>query len=90
MSGHRLAFFELRVDRRTTRLADGTIVYSDGLGSYGCQSILCDVLYVPCLTTSFFSSDQFATVYRHIYRGHLDFPTRERSIAALKLLDDLL
>jgi len=85
MTGCRSAFFELKGDRRPVRLADGMVIYLEGLGSisflstYGYRiiRILRDVLYVPRLTTSLFSSNKFAKDYRQTYRELLEFPTRK-------------
>ena len=59
------------------------VIYLEGLGSINFQStlgyriILRDVLYVPSLTTSLFSSNKFARDHRQIYRELLDYPTRK-------------
>ena len=95
MSDRRSAFFELKLDRRTIRLADGTIIYSEGLGSirflstYGYRIILRDVLYVPRLTTSFFSSNKFANFTVLFIESSAIFQRANGSIAALKLLNSL-
>ena len=83
MNGRRLAFAELRVDRHPIRLADGMVIYSEGLGpinfhsTLGYRIILRDVLYVPSLTTSLFSSNKFAKDYRQTYRELLNYLTRK-------------
>ena len=83
MSGRRSAFAELRVDQRPIHLADGMVIYSEGLGSInfhstlGYQIILRDVLYVLSLTTSLFSSNKFVKDYRQTYRELLNYLTRK-------------
>ena len=83
MSGHRQAFYELRGDRRPVRLADGMVVYSEGVGSVrfvsscGHSVVIHDVLFVPRLTTSLFSANKFAREHRHTHLEVLEYPERK-------------
>ena len=83
MSSCHSAFAELRVDQCPIHLADGMVIYSEGLSSInfhstlGYRIILCDVLYVLSLTTSLFSLNKFAKDYCQTYRELLNYLTHK-------------
>jgi hypothetical protein len=72
MSGDRSAFRDLKPDRRAIRLADGKVVYSEGLGSIrfpsdcGYAITIHDALYVPNLAANLFASNKFAKQHRDL------------------------
>ncbi len=81
MTSHRSFFLMFRGDRCPIRLADGMIVYSEGISSirflstHGFCIVIDDVLYVPRLSTNLFLSNKFAGEHREKYREILDYPT---------------
>ena len=82
MSSHRSIFLGLKPDRRAIRLANGSVIYSEGLGSIrfssncGYYVTIHNVLYVPSLSSSLFASNRFAREHRDSYSEVLDFPQR--------------
>ena len=66
MTDRRSAFFTFMGDRRPIRLADGTVVYLEGIGSisflstHGLHILINVVFYVPRFSTTLFLSIKFA------------------------------
>ena len=83
MSGARSAFSSLKSDRCPIRLADGKVIYSEGLGSIrfvsecGYTITIHDVLFVPLLTVSLFASNKFAKEHRDTHSEVTDYPKRK-------------
>ena len=82
MSSNRSAFSSLKSDRRPIRLADGKVIYSEGLGSIrfvsncGYEIPIDNVLYVPFLTVSLFASNKFAREHRDTHSEITEYPKR--------------
>ena len=82
MSGDRSIFLGLRKDWRAIHLANGSVIYSEGLGSVHFLSdsnyfiVINDVLFVPSLASGLFASNRFAQEHRDDYSEVLDFPVR--------------
>ncbi len=80
MTSQCLAFLTLQGDRRPIHLADGMVVYSEGIGSitflstHGYRIIIHDMLYVPHLSTNLFLLNKFAREHCDRYREVLDYP----------------
>jgi hypothetical protein len=83
MSGARSAFSSLKSDRRPIRLADGKVIYSEGLGSIrflsDCGYIITihNVLFVPLLAVSLFASNKFAREHHDTHSEVTDYPKRK-------------
>jgi len=83
MTGCRSAFAKLEPDRRPIRLADGKVIFSDGIGSVrfvsscGSKIVINHVLYIPVLATSLFSANRFAREHRDTHFEVLDYPERK-------------
>ena len=82
MSYRRSIFSDLKPDRRAIRLANGSLIYSGGVGSIrflsncGYYITIHNVLYVPTLSSNLFASNRFAREHRDSYLEVLDFPQR--------------
>ena len=80
MSRDRSIFLGLRSDRRAIPLANGSVIYSEGLGSICFMSdsnyyiIIHDILFIPPLASGLFASNQFARRHRDDYSEVLEFP----------------
>jgi hypothetical protein len=83
MSSDRSAFRDLKPDCRVIRLADGKVVYSEGLGSIcfmsDCGYIVTihDALYVPRLAANLFASNKFVKWHRDSISKVTDYPRRK-------------
>jgi transposase InsO family protein len=83
MSGDRSAFRDLRLDRRAIRLADGKVVYSEGLGlilflsDCGYTITIHDALYIPHLAANLFTSNKFAKQHHDSMSEVTDYPQRK-------------
>ena len=83
MSSDRSAFRDLKPDRRAIRLADGKVVYSEGLGSIhflsACGYIVTidDALYVPRLAANLFAPNKFAKQHRDSISEVTEYPMRK-------------
>ena len=83
MSLCRDAFFSLAPDQHPIRLADGKLVYSEGVGVIRFQStcgfviVIDDVLFVPSLSVSLFSLNRFARTHRTTHSEVTDYPIRK-------------
>jgi len=77
------AFLSLKPDRRAIRLADGKVIYSEGLGSvrflsdYGYIITIHNVLFVPFLTVSLFASNKFAREHHDTHSEVAEYPKRK-------------
>jgi len=77
------AFWNLKPDHWPIRLADGKVVYSEGLGSIAFHSkcgyimTIHDTLFVPCLPTSLFTANKFARHHRHTLSEIMEYPKRK-------------
>ena len=82
MTGNRNAFTSLRPDRRAIQLADGRLIYSEGVGpirflsSCGYHILIENVLFIPSLAASLFASNRFAQEHRHVYTESMEYPLR--------------
>jgi len=80
MSGNRSAFRHLTPDRRLIRLADGKVIYSQGLGSIhflsDCGYIIRidDILFVPDLSVNLFAMNKFTKVHQNSHSEVTDYP----------------
>ena len=80
MSLCRDAFFSLAPDRRPIRLADGKLVYSEGVGiihfqlTRGFIIIIDSILFVPSLSVSLFSPNRFARTHCTTHSEVTDYP----------------
>ena len=83
MSSARSTFLSLRSDWRLIRLADGKVIYSEGLGSIrflsdcGYMVVIHDVLFVPLLAVSLFASNKFARQHHASYSEVTEYPKRK-------------
>ena len=83
MSSIRSAFSSLKSDRRPIRLADGKVIYSDGLGSIrfltDCDYVITihNVLFVPFLAVSLFASNKFAREHCGMHSEVTEYPKRK-------------
>jgi hypothetical protein len=79
MSGLHSVFCGFRVDQHPIQIVNGMVIYSEGVGSmcflstYGYHIIIHDVLYVPHLSTSLFSSNKFARENHLTYQEVLEY-----------------
>ena len=80
MSSTRSAFLSLRLDRCPIRLADGKVIYSEGLGlicflsDCGYMVVIHNVLFVPLLAVSLFASNKFARQHHNLYSEIMEYP----------------
>ena len=77
------AFLSLKLDQCAIRLADGKVIYSEGLGSIqflsDCGYIITihNVLFVPFLTISLFTSNKFAREHHATHSEVAEYPKRK-------------
>jgi len=80
MSSVRSAFLSLKSDRHPICLADGKVIYSEGLGSMrflsNCGYIIAihNVLFIPCLAVSLFTSNKFSREHRDMHSEVTEYP----------------
>ena len=80
MTSQQLAFLTLKGDQHPICLADGMVVYSEGISSisflstHGFRIIIHDVLYILHLSTNLFLSNKFTRDHCDKYREVLDYP----------------
>lgn len=83
MSRDRSAFSSLAYDWRPLRLADGKLVYSEGVGRIhflsACGFVIAinDVLFVPSLASNLFSPNRFARDHRSTHSEVTEYPVRK-------------
>jgi len=76
-------FLSLKPDRHAIRLADGKVIYSEGLGSIrflsDCGYIIAihNVLFVPFLTVSLLASNKFAREHHDTHSEIAEYPKRK-------------
>jgi len=82
MTSQQSAFLTLKGDWCPIHLADGMVVYSEGISSisflstHGFHIVIHNVLYVLHLSTNLFSSNKFARDHCDKYREVLDYLVR--------------
>ena len=80
MSSVRSTFLSLKPDWCAIRLADGKVIYSEGLGSIqflsdsGYIIAIHNVLFIPFLTISLFASNKFAREHHDTHSEVADYP----------------
>jgi len=83
MSGICSAFLSLKSDQCPICLADGKVIYSEGLGSMrflsDCRYIIAihNVLFVPFLAVSLFASNKFAREHCDMHSEVTEYPKRK-------------
>jgi hypothetical protein len=83
MSSICLAFQNLKPDCQPIQLADGKVMYSEGLGSISfhskCSFIISinDALFMPCLPTSLFAANKFARQQCDTLSEITEYPKRK-------------
>jgi len=80
MTGNHSVFMSLRSDQQAIRIANGDVIYSEGLGPVcflsksGFYMTIKDVLFMPTLALSLFASNHFAHEQCDDYMEILEFP----------------
>jgi hypothetical protein len=83
MSSDRSAFWDIRPDRHAIHLADGKVVYLEGLGlirflsDCGYTIIIHDALFIPHLVANLFASNKFTKRHRDFMSEVTDYPQRK-------------
>jgi hypothetical protein len=80
MSGAHSAFSSLKSDRHPIHLADGKVIYSEGLGSIrflsDCSYMIAihNVLFIPFLAVSLFASNKFTREHHDTHSEITEYP----------------